>query len=252
MGCRMRETRVTSCERHGEFLSEPLLGGRWSGCTVCADEQRAADLERERKTRTQARHDALLERSGLQGRFLDATFANFAADGDVQRKVLKACERFAAEVSWDSGTGLWLIGPAGTGKTHLGSAMVRHVIEKRDAAAAIFTGREIVRTLRATWRGGDADGSGMTEGAVIRDLGLKPLLVIDEVGVSFGSEAEIVQLLDIVDLRYKHCRPTVLLSNLVAKDLKASIGDRTYDRLRDGAQVLACSWPSHRGRRRVT
>jgi DNA replication protein DnaC len=129
--------------------------------------------------------------------------------------------------------------------------MVRYVIEHRDAEARIHSAREMVRMLRATWGSKDRergwDGQALNEDDLLHDLGHAALLVIDEIGVGFGSDAEQVQLFDIIDARYKYSRPTVLLSNLPAKELKAALGERAYDRLREGAQVLACQWESHRG-----
>lgn len=71
--------------------------------------------------------------------------------------------------------------------------------------------------------------------------------MLDDVGAGHGSEAELVQLLEIVDLRYRLEKPTVVLSNLVATALKPALGDRLYDRLREGATIKACNWASMRG-----
>jgi DNA replication protein DnaC len=62
-----------------------------------------------------------------------------------------------------------------------------------------------------------------------------------------GTEAERLQLFEVIDRRYALSRPTVLLSNLVPGDIKAAVGERSYDRLREGAKMLKCNWPSHRG-----
>ena len=82
----------------------------------------------------------------------------------------------------------------------------------------------------------------------LADLGRDTdLLALDEVGASFGGEAEQVQLLDVIDLRYRLCRPTFIASNLPLAGIKDAIGERAFDRLREGAKVLQCNWPSHRG-----
>lgn len=246
-------TREETCATHGVFESVNYVGARWSGCPTCAKAEREEQKRKADAAERRERTDARMAISGIQGRFLSARFDNFEAATPEQGKVLDTCRQYAANVGWKSGSGLWMIGPPGTGKTHLGCAMVRHVIEDRDAEAAIYSGREIIRMLRSTWSksGSDRtmDGRATSEEGLINDLGWMPLLVIDEIGVGFGSEGEQVQLFDIIDLRYKHQRPTVLLSNLTAKEVKQTIGERAYDRLREGAQVVACGWPSHRGNR---
>ena len=245
-------SRAATCDVHGAYESVNFFGTRWSGCQKCATEQREAEERKQREQHRREIREARMRYSGIEGRFAEATFDSFNAVTAAQQKVLEACRQYAGSVDLKGGSGLWLIGPPGTGKTHLGCAMVRHAIEVRDTEAAIFSGREIVRMLRATWghRGQerDMDGRALTEEKLIFDLGHMPLLVIDEIGVNFGSDAETVQLFDVIDLRYKHRRPTVLLSNLPAKELKAAIGDRAYDRLREGAQTLVCNWDSNRGR----
>ena len=244
------EKQPANCEIHGDYMAVSLRD-RLTGCPTCSEESRR---EREREKGEEERRErveAWIARSGLEGRFYEARFDNYRVSGEQQAKVLEACRAFAASVKSDSGTSLWLIGPPGTGKTHLGSSMVRHLIEERDQMAAIFSGREIIRSLRATWgqkgpRG--FRGQATTEEQLLDDLGRMTLLVIDEIGMNFGSDAEQVQLFDVIDLRYKHRRPTVLMSNLTTKELKGAIGERAYDRLREGAQVLPCNWESYRGR----
>lgn len=244
-------TRDETCETHGVFASTQYFRDRWSGCPKCSEEAEARRKSEAEAQQKRERIEARLRCAGLDGRFEEATFDSFTAANATQQKVLDACRQYVVTMTRQTKSGLWLIGPPGTGKTHLGSAMVRYMIEQRDATAEIHSGRDIVRMLRATWgnreKGRTWDGRATTEDGLIEDFGDLALLVIDEVGASFGSESEQVQLFDIIDLRYRYERPTILLSNLPAKDLKPAIGDRSYDRLREGAQVLVCDWTSHRG-----
>jgi DNA replication protein DnaC len=74
------------------------------------------------------------------------------------------------------------------------------------------------------------------------------LLIIDEIGVQFGSPFETNLMFDILNERYEKLRPTLLLSNLTAPEIKAFLGERIYDRLReDGGQFVPFDWQSHRG-----
>lgn len=252
----MRNTTLPSreevCEKHGTYQSINFVNTRWSGCGKCSSEEEQRRKEEADQSERRERIAQRVRLSGLAGRFLETGFGDYEATNPAQQKALQTCKDYAATVSFEGGNGLWLIGPPGTGKTHLGSSMVRYVIEERDRSAGIFSGREIIRMLRSTWgnkeRGRTWDGRATTEDDMIDDLGRMSLLVVDEIGVGFGSESEHVQLFDVIDLRYKYRRPTVLLSNLPAKGLKEAMGDRAYDRLREGAQVLPCNWDSHRGK----
>ncbi|MCL4771925.1 MAG: ATP-binding protein [Burkholderiaceae bacterium] len=253
--------RPEHCSERGEYTSHNMFGSRWTTCPTCAEAEhndREAAIAAAR-LRERAMHREML--SGLERRFLPATFANFEAVNDDQLRVLNACSEFVKSIAQQKGGGLALIGKPGTGKTHLGSAMVNALIREQDTAAMIYSGREIVRLLRSTWgdrkqpllgaydsrdRGYVEVRRPDSEEEMLRMFGETPLLVIDEVGMQFGSDAETVQLFDVIDLRYRLQLPTVILSNLTGGELKKALGDRAYDRIREGSRLLACKWESRR------
>lgn len=223
--------RDALCATHGAFTSRrytTVRGDFWSDCESCTREHEKA------QTRIRA--------SGLEGRFLEATFDSFVATTQQQRQVLDACREWVAELRTNSWRPLWLIGPPGTGKTHLLSAITRATIVSRQATACAAAAREIVRTLRDTWR----RGSDRSEESVIDGYIAPAVLAIDELGVGFGSEAEAVQLLDVVDGRYTRRRHVVVASNLNRPGLQKALGERIVDRLAENATVLVCDWPSFR------
>lgn len=227
------------CPEHGPIDAR---GPRWnSRCATCEHAQDAYDT----RLRREERRDQRLRSSGLFGWPARATFETFIAAMPAQKAALAACQALVVK-SDRRGETPWLLGPPGTGKTHLASAMVNYVIRERDQAAAIHSAREIVKMLRAGWGKKHVE---KTEDDVLDELGSLSLLVIDEVGVGFGSDSESLQLFDVIDLRYRLERPTVLVSNLTATEIKAALGERSFDRLRQGARTVAMSWPSHRGSR---
>ena len=254
------------CETHGAYEAKRLFprSTTWQKCPVCESERRAAE-DREAKEAQAASYLAQrLRKSGLQPRMLAASFGNYVCDTPAQIAAHSACKSFADELNPDAGGGLWLIGPPGTGKTHLGSAMVQHVIRTKRQQACLFSSRQVItmqraswgnekggraaRTLADPWDVGDADPLAdlRTTADVVEFLADVPLLVLDEIGVGFHSNAEQVQMYDVIDARYQRCRPTVMISNLPPAEMKAALGERSFDRLREGAKVLTCNWPSAR------
>lgn len=245
--------RSAVCPSHGPYTAKHVFGKIWSYCPVCEEDRATKEREAKRAADEALERERLQKRmalSGLVGRFQAATFENFETSSAAQEHVKTACRNFVESLDGKSG-GLWLVGPPGTGKTHLGSAMVNYVIREQKKRAAIQSAREIVRMLRATWASNREprsyfDERPATEEGLIEFFGSLQLLVLDEVGVSYGSDSETVQLFDVLDLRYRNELPTVLLSNLPVGELKGALGDRAYDRLREGAILVPCKWESRR------
>jgi len=240
------ETRREQCSTHGEFEARHIIGQRFTGCPTCRDEQGAEHrraMERQREVERQQALAQMVATSGLRGRFLESSFDTFNAATDAQRRALAVCRSFVYDLgnAWGAP---WLLGPVGTGKTHLLAAMVSATVWQRGKRARYTTARGLILRLRATWRR-DAEES---EAAAIEELARVPLLLLDEVGVGFGSEAEITQLFDVIDARYQLRRPVVIASNLSAPEIRTLLGDRLFDRLREGATVIPCDWESYRGR----
>ena len=249
------------CDTHGSYQAKHLFGNHWASCPDCAreadDRHNAAETERKRREqeeRAKARLEFNLRNCGLVGRNLRASFENFTATTSKQREVLNAVVDFAKTFSTTSGGGLWLLGSPGVGKTHLGAAVTSCAVRARGISACMHSFQEIQTMLRARWSSckepigywAESDGLGTTD-QLLYHLGTIPLLVLDELGVGRGTDAELETLFQIVDRRYQLERATIVLSNLTPTELKAAMGDRVYDRLRERTRLLICDWPSHRG-----
>lgn len=188
---------------------------------------------------------AALIGAGITPRFAGATFDSFRIGaGSSQVHALEACRDYAASFpqNFRAGRSLLLTGNVGCGKTHLASAIVRTVVADHCRALIIPAG-DIVSIARASM----VPGSGYTDRDVVLHLGGLDLLVIDEVGCQKGSEYELGLLHNIIDRRYQAVLPTVLISNLGPDGLKAYIGDRALDRLRqNGGELVGFTWSSMR------
>lgn len=239
------DDRLQVCALHGAYRPRDNEVGRPFSCRHCAVDELTVDSAEVRMRRAAQRRERLLDEAGLVGRFRAATFESYRAETEAQKAVVQCVRAYAETLGRSTTGGLFLIGPAGVGKSHLLSAMAQAAMFGRGLMAVRTTPRAIVRRMRATW----AKGSPETEDDVVADLANHTqLLLIDEVGVGFGSEAELTQLLEVVDARYELRRPTCVASNLALPALRDALGDRIFDRLREGARVLPMAWPSYRGR----
>lgn len=242
------------CPVHGEVdMSEveQLDGSMVSrGCKRCAWEAlhmapRGSEAYALANAQRQADNAmAAMIAAGITPRFADATFDSYVAESDQQRKALAKCRGYAEQFPshFRAGRSLLLTGNVGCGKTHLASAIVRTVVADR-CEALIIPASDIISIARASM----VPGSGYTDRDVVLHLGGLDLLVIDEVGCQKGSDYELGLLHAIIDRRYQAVRPTVLISNLGVDGLKAYIGDRALDRLRqNGGMAVGFTWSSMR------
>ncbi len=150
-------------------------------------------------------------------------------------------ERFAALA--ERGTCLLLCGGPGTGKTHLAVVLARSLLE--EGYDVRYGGvRPLLQEIRETW-----DTPGARESGAIARLIERDLLILDEVGVQFGSDAELL-LFDVLNGRYEALKPTVLASNPTVEELPDCLGARLMDRLRENSGVVVpFTWASERGLR---
>ena len=157
----------------------------------------------------------------------------------------KICQRYADKwlERFKLGGGLVFCGKPGTGKNHLACAIANSVIENHQSDVYLTTVMRIIRKVKSTW-GKDSD---LTEEDAIKFYCSKSLLIIDELGVQFGTESEKIILFEIINERYEQMRPTILISNLTEEELGKYIGDRIIDRMKEGqGAVIKFDWESYR------
>ncbi len=118
---------------------------------------------------------------------------------------------------------LLILGPSGTGKTHLASA-ITIAIPDPCVLAKLITAREMSQAIIA--KGTD------------KEFSERAFLIIDEIGRSFHTPAEQDRMFDVVNSRYNEMLPTVFVSNLKPEDLRPAWGDALTGRIMDGAKII--------------
>lgn len=241
--------RTEQCEAHGPFVSTGrCFVGKvavWTRCPACVEVQaRAVETEQRQREadKLRERMAGMLQRSAIPPRFAGRTFDAFAVACDGQRAALAVAQQYAQQFGQRSrrGQGLIFSGPPGTGKSHLAAAILQDIMPDHVGLYATLMG--VVRMLRATWQ----RGASHTEDEVLRMLAAVPLLVVDEVGVQYGTDAERTQFFEVLDARYLAMRPTIIITNQDKAGLCAALGERAFDRLTETARWVVFDWPSHR------
>jgi len=235
------------CEQHGEYTAITYMG-HTSGCPVCIKQQQEREAaEAHAKWQVELRQrrvSELLGRAAIPPRFADKTLDSFVSHAEGPAKALAVAKDFAANFAECQKTGQSLVfcGGVGAGKTHLAVGICHEVI-KLDRVAVFSSVLSAVRSIKETYR----KGSELSEADAIKNLVDPDLLVLDEVGVQFGSETEKMYLFEVINGRYQGLKPTIVISNLAKDPLTEYLGERVIDRLREGGgRMVVFDWPSYR------
>lgn len=252
------EKRRDSCEVHGDFASVHMerkdqatgqMVQRWTECPDCArDRQSKVEQEeqhRERERRMSERVASLLGRAAIPSRFAGKSLDDYRAETEPQQRVLAACREYAETFPerLEDGRCLVMLGPPGTGKTHLAAAIACEVIRRHRLSAVYSTVSEAVRRIKDNWTTRE-----MAESAIIETFAGPSLLVLDEIGMGWGSDTELLYLFEIVNARYQAKKPTIIAGNIERENVRSCLGDRVADRLNEaGCRTLLLNWKSARG-----
>jgi DNA replication protein DnaC len=248
--------REINCELHGTQIEKGHKWGKndpvWYGCPICIDIEHQ-ELEEEEKKREQAEEEQKrklsiakkLNNAQIPLRYVDTKLNNFVVDNDQQKIKKDFCKNYIDdfENGLNLGRSMVFCGTTGTGKTLLSCCILGEIIKKYNKTGLFITTIKAVRTVKSTY----SKESTTTEQEAIDNLVRYDLLVLDEVGVQFGTEAEKIILFEIINERYQNKKPTILISNLAIDNLRDFVGDRIIDRMAEnGGGVLIFNWKSKR------
>lgn len=241
-------TKDCECESHGPYVARHLFRNRFSCCPKCSEEREAKEAQERLEERRIARESSMIAtigRAGIPERFIDKTLDNYIADTQEKTRALAFAKQYASEFDsvMKSGRSAIFLGKPGTGKSHLACAIGQYAIRNNSAYVLFVTVMRAIRSIKDTW----AKESGKSESDAIAALVSPDLLILDEVGVQFGSDFEKNVLFDVLNERYEKRKPTLFLSNLNKDEIVLFLGERVMDRIReDGGKIIPFSWESYR------
>lgn len=241
--------RQAQCPAHGSYTSTGAryLGSRevWTPCPDCEEARLAAERKAQADrlaARAAARLQTMLGQARIPARFIGRTFDTFVADSEAKQRALTVAREFAENFDehYRAGSSLVFLGKPGTGKSHLAAAILQAIMPAH--CGLYVTCMQVVRAVRNSWR----KDSERSEAEVFAEFARVPLLVMDEVGVQYGTEGEQTVLFEVLDRRYREMTPTLLLTNQNMPGLKQFLGERVHDRLAETARAVVFDWESYR------
>lgn len=187
------------CKKHGEYESDTIqiLGLKFqTECPLCQEERAKYQREEHQKFLEETKNADLLKR-GVDPEFFEATLGNYKAETESEQRALTACKQMVE----GNVKKLLLLGNNGTGKTHLANALVKAFDGVR------ITMYELSAKIRAGYN------EQKSELEVLDGLLRYPLIAIDELGRTKGSDAEFNWLSYLIDKAHTRGIRLVLVSN---------------------------------------
>ncbi len=180
---------------------------------------------------------ALLEKmfrsAKIPARFKNKTLDNF--DQTRQPKAHSICRAYVQQFPAD-GSGLFLVGPWGTGKSHLAYAVLHELVKAGNPGMAA-TVPDLMDDLRP---GQEAEG----KITILKNI---DFLVLDDLGAQKNTEWVTERIFVIVNARYADLRPTIYTSNSRLEELERTPGwARIIDRIIEACRVVKMDGSSYR------
>jgi len=126
-----------------------------------------------------------------------------------------------------------LIGPPGTGKTHLLAAWGAHAVRSGVALRYLAT-TEYLRALRDLM----TDREDTVAGYLVRSARTCGVLLLDDLGAERASDWSREELGELIDARYRAALPLVAATNIAPEEWDGHLGARTASRLREMCRAV--------------
>ena len=243
-----------NCKIHGAVKCSLFsLNGRFADslarCPICEEEQEkkeAAERARQEKEYERRCYEAELKERNIEPEYFYKTLEDFIPATPEQKQALEAVKAMINDCHGK----VILLGSNGVGKTMLGSMAVKAMGGK------ILSMYEITTMIRQSY----SPKAEKSELEIVKDLASIPMLVIDEMGRTKGSDAELNWLSYILDKRHTRQLPFMILTNThLSRDcpkkgcencFERFVNNDVLSRLRQDSKIITIKAPDYRARKK--
>lgn len=220
------------CDDNGEIDGRP--------CHICrTSEYKAWKLE-QRNLAEFGRH------------FADKNLSNFKPRDDSSAKALEEINNYLNDLEENikTGRGLTIIGPVGTGKTHL-AVGIKKAAEKRDVTFAMVNCLNLIIECKQAIKKAES------EYAVLNRYGEFPNLILDDFGINKTSSDWVPECwYYLINTRYVIQRTSIVTSNQRFSEIEEGFGyygQRIVSRIKEmNGRAIAITAPDYRGSNQET
>lgn len=151
-----------------------------------------------------------------------------------------------------------LIGQRGTGKTQLAVDLIKERIDLEvfkhengpnplsvmSLPTRYYEALDFFTEIKSTYR----KDAPRTQQDIIEAFATIPLIVFDEIGVRGETKWEDDLFFSMMNKRYASRRDTLLIGNVKAPELAATVGPSIASRMQETGGIIECSWSSFRSK----
>ena len=210
--------KIQSISLHPMFTALKVAKEMTALELAAISERMEREQEAEREVERLALKQKRYEYSGVPKKFFKHSIDTYQARDTFQKN---AKESVAEYISDPENKMLLLCGNNGTGKTHLGCAVLR------ECEGIYITSFK----LCVEYESGSDFKSKRNKLEVLDFYVKQKMLVIDEVGRFSDEKTEKAIIPAIINMRYEDDLPTVIISNLSKNEIVSYFGKATYDRM---------------------
>ncbi len=237
-------TRKENCIKCGSvFQAKALFNDKEKFeemCVTCVARDRLRnDQERAKIASTKRRMDMLKLTPRQQGH----TFDNYNIREQQPSKCCSIVRNFLADFKNGNKDNLVLYGTTGTGKTHLGTALAKSVVNDTNSIVLFREFTALMQEIKTAW------AERASTHYLMKSLKECDLLVFDEVGTNKNPHIWDKNIFfEIINHRYEHYLPTVLLMNDDIDAWAEREDPRVVDRILENVKLAAFNFQSYRRR----